>query len=72
VGDNAKDDGGMKDFVEPKLFRPRVRTLSGEDGGTAKVGSTTSNESNQCRFAPNSHHRRGEDGASHPEHWVEP
>jgi hypothetical protein len=56
VGHNAKDDGGMKDFVKPKLFRPRIRTLRSEDGGAAKVGRTSSNKPDKCRLTANSNH----------------
>jgi hypothetical protein len=45
VAHNAENDGGMKDFMEAKLFRPRVWTLRSEDGGAAKVGRSASNES---------------------------
>ena len=62
----------MKDFMEPKLFRPRVWTLRSEDGGAAKVGHTSSNESDKRRLAPNSNHRRSEDDSGHAEDWVKP
>ena len=62
----------MKDFMEPKLFRPRVWALRSEDGGAAKVGRTSSNESDKCRLAPNSNHRRSEDDPGHAEDWVKP
>jgi hypothetical protein len=39
VAHNAENDGGMKDFMEAKLFRPRVWTLRSEDGGAAKYSS---------------------------------